>query len=185
MAATTTQLLTVEDFRALSEDKGPVYHELRHGEVVAVVRPKLKHSLIQRTLRRLLEELPAPDSYVETEVAFRPLPEFELWVADVAYRSAERFLQADQEDNFQGAPEVIIEVLSPSNTVDEMNERERICLESGAREFWVVDSKRRQVKVSTPDGHTVTWRAGQNIPLPLFGGAKLPVDSISRQAPRR
>ena len=42
--AVTTHLMTVEDFRKLPEDQGPVYHELRHGEVVAVTRPKLKHS---------------------------------------------------------------------------------------------------------------------------------------------
>jgi len=110
-------------------------------------------------LRRLLEELADPASFVDTEVSFRPLPEFELWVADVAYLSAERFAGVDPEDNVRGAPNLVIEVLSPSNTVDEMNERERICLENGAQEFWVVDPKRRQVKISTPDGHTTTWRS--------------------------
>jgi hypothetical protein len=34
------------------------------------------------------------------------------------------------------------------------------------------------VKVSTPDGHTRTWQTGQEIPLPLFGDAKLPVTAI-------
>jgi hypothetical protein len=32
--------------------------------------------------------------------------------------------------------------------------------------------------VSTPDGVTTTYRAGQAIPLPLFGGGALPVDDI-------
>jgi len=178
MAATTSQLLTVDEFRRLPEDGGATYHELRHGELVSVTRPRFSHSLIQRTLRRLLEELADPASFVDTEVSFRPLPEFELWVADVAYLSAERFAGVDPEDNVRGAPNLVIEVLSPSNTVDEMNERERICFENGAQEFWVVDPKRRQVKISTPDGHTTTWRSGQQIPLPLFAGAFLVVDAI-------
>ena len=178
MAATTSQVRTVEEFRRLPQYDGPVYHELRHGEIVAVTRPKFKHSLIQRTLRRLLEELADPASFVDTEVSFRPLPEFELWVADVAYLSAERFSEVDPEDNVRGAPDLVIEGLSPSNTVDEMNDRERICLENGAQEFWVVDAKRRQVKISRLDGHTTTWRAGQQFPLPLFGGAYLAVDAI-------
>jgi hypothetical protein len=43
----------------------------------------------------------------------------------------------------------------------------------------VVDPDRRQVKISTPDGRTVTWRSGQEIPLPLFGReARLRVDDL-------
>ncbi|MBV9267727.1 MAG: Uma2 family endonuclease [Acidobacteriaceae bacterium] len=178
MAATTTHLLTVEEFRALPEDSGTVYHELRHGEVVAVTRPKLKHKLVQRNLRRLLEEIAEPTSYVDTEMPFRPLPEYELWEADVAYVSPARFAEADPEDNVRGAPDLVIEVLSPSNTVDEMIERERICLENGAREFWVVDQKRRQVKVSTPDGRTITYRSGQEISLWFSNGRTVAVDAI-------
>jgi len=91
--------MTVDEFRRFPEDSGPVYHELRHGEVVAVTRPKLKHSLVQGNLRQLLNMFAEPGSYAEIEVAYRPLPEHELWVADVAYISAERFQQTDPEDN--------------------------------------------------------------------------------------
>ena len=35
-----------------------------------------------------------------------------------------------------------------------------------------------QVKISTPDGHTVTYRSSQEIPLRMFNNAKLLVDSI-------
>ncbi|HLK70002.1 MAG TPA: Uma2 family endonuclease [Bryobacteraceae bacterium] len=180
MAAATGRM-TVEDFRKLPQDQGPVYHELRHGEVVAVTRPKLKQSLIQRALRSPLELVAESGSLVDVELAFRPLPEHELWVADVAYLSAERFRQADPEDNIRGAPDLVVEVLSPSNTAAEIYEKEELCLENGSREFWVVDPDRRQVKVSTPDGHTQTWRSGQEIPLPLFGSeARVKVDDIFR-----
>lgn len=73
---------------------------------------------------------------------------------------------------------MVVEVLSASNTVDEMNDRERICLENGAKEFWVIDLKQKQVKVSIPDGHTITWRTGQQIPLPLSGNTFIAVDAI-------
>lgn len=176
MAATISQL-TVEEFRRLPEDSGAVYHELRHGEIVTVTRPKLKHSLIQRSLRRLLEHVAEPGSLVDVEIAFRSVQEHELWAADVAYLSAERFKQADPEDNIHGAPDLVVELLSPSNTVAEIFDKEKLCLENGAKQFWVVDPDRRQVKVSTPDGRTVTYRAGQQIPLDLFA-ANLAVDAI-------
>jgi len=67
-------------------------------------------------------------------------------------------------------------VLSPSNTAMEMLDKEALCLENGAREFWVVDLERRQVRVSNPDGHSITYKSTQEIPL-LFGGS-LSVDAI-------
>jgi Uma2 family endonuclease len=176
--ATATRLLTVAEFSALPEDAGPVYHELRHGEVVAVTRPRLKHFFVQRTLRRLLESLADRGSIVDTEFAFRPLPEYELRVADVAWIAAERLQNLDPESHFPGAPDLVIEVLSRSNTASDIYDKEKLCLENGCREFWVVDPDRRQVKISTPDGHTTTWRADQEIPLPLFANARLAVHAI-------
>jgi Uma2 family endonuclease len=125
-----------------------------------------------------LQPIAEPASLVDTEMAFRPLPEYELWVADIAYLSPARFAEVDPEDNVRGAPDLVIEVLSPSNTADDMIERERICLDNGAREFWVVDQKRRQVKVSTSDGYTITYRSGQEIRLWFSGDTTLAVDAI-------
>ncbi len=182
--ASVTPTITVEEFRRLPEDSGPVYHELRHGEVVAVTRPKLKHFLIQRNLRELLTPHAEPGSCVDTEVAYRPLPEYELWVADVAYVCAERFREADPDDNIRGAPELVVEVLSPSNTAGDINEKVGICLANGSREFCVVDPGRAQVRVSTPDGQTVTWQADGEIPVPFGNRAKLKVSDILRHGTR-
>jgi Uma2 family endonuclease len=176
--AAVTHLMTVEEFRKLPEDQGPIYHELRHGELVAVTGPKLKHTIIQRNLRRLLEPLAEPGSFVDTELAFRALPEHELRVADVAYVCAEREQSINPEDNLHGAPDIAIEILSPSNTLAEIYDKEKLSLENGAQEFWVVDPDRLQVKVSTPDGRTATYQSGQQIPLPLLGNARVPVDAI-------
>src|SRR5580704_9182425 len=97
--AALTHLMTVEQFRSLHEDQGPFYHELRHGELVAVTRPKLRRHLIQSRLRDLLRALASAGSFVEYEVAFRALAEHELRVADVAYLSPGRWQQADHDDN--------------------------------------------------------------------------------------
>jgi hypothetical protein len=40
------------------------------------------------------------------------------------------------------------------------------------------DIVRQQVDVSTPDGHTITYKSGQSIPLLFAAGRSLPVDSI-------
>ena len=176
--AATTRLMTIEEFCSLPEDDGPVYHELRHGELVAVTRAKFKRQMIQSRLRRLLEPLAPPAALVECAVAFRALPQYELRVADVAYLAPERCAKVDPEDYIQGAPDLVVEVLSPSNTASEIYDKEKLCLNNGAKESWVVDPDRRQVKVSTPDGRTITWQSGQEIPLLFLSGTGIAVDAI-------
>ena len=173
----TTGLMTVEEFQQLPET-GPFYYELRHGELVQVTRPILKHSLAQTTLYDLLKPFAGNRFWVSMEVPFRALPEHELRVAHVAAISRDRLDQADRESVFRGVPELVIEILSPSNTAAEMNDKERLCLENGCREFWVVDMDLRLVKISTPDGVTRAFRAGQEIPLNLFGTGTLKADAI-------
>jgi Uma2 family endonuclease len=169
--------MTVEEFRRLPEG-GPVSFELRHGELVEATRPNFRH---HRTQERFVESLQAASAgigHVSWEVAFRALPQYELRVADVAWVTQERWDSVNPEDNLHGAPELVIEVLSPSNTAAEIFDKEQLCLEHGCLEFWVADADRRQVKVTTPDGHTITYRAGQEIPLLLFGSGTLSVDAL-------
>jgi len=176
--ATTTGLMTVEEARQIPET-GSFYYELHHGQLVQVMRPKFKHLLIQRQLRRLLESVAGDSGMVETELPFRALPQYEFRVADVAYVTAERWRGIDLNDNLRGVPEIVIEVLSPSNTASEIHDKEALCLENGGREFWVVNPDLRQVKVSTPDGLTRTYQAGGKIPLNVLGpGLELDVDAI-------
>ena len=99
-------------------------------------------------------------------------------MADVALVSAERWIHIPRKGILSGAPDLVIEVLSPSNTVSEIFDKKTLCLENGSREFWVVDIEHRQVEVSTPDGRTLTYKAGQQIPLYFALGAHLAADAI-------
>jgi Uma2 family endonuclease len=178
MPDTITRLMTVEEYSRLPEQSGGFYYELHHGELFQLTYPKARHTKTQRRLRRLLEAAVGDAGVVEIEIPFRALPEYELRAADVAFVSKERWEAIEPDDCLRGAPDLVIELLPPSNSVDEMMDKEKLCLENGCREFWVVDAKRRQVKVSTPDGLTRGYHAGQEIPLTLLGTASLKVDAI-------
>jgi Uma2 family endonuclease len=175
VATTTTRLMTFAEFEQLSDPQSYRY-ELRHGELLQVPFPKLKHSLIQKRLYDLIEQASAGAGEAYVELGFRALSDGEYRRADVAWVSKSRWAEQDVEGYFRSAPDIMIEVLSPSNTVAEMLDKEQLCLENGSLEFWIVDIDRRQIKVSTPDGHTITYKSGQEIPL-LFGG-RLAVDAI-------
>ena len=176
MGATTTKLMTFAEFEKLP-DEVCRRHELRHGVLVEVPPPKYPHRLIQDRLVDLLKPL-AGDGYVGLEFGFRTLPEGEYRTADVVYIPRERHAAARGSDYFQGAPDMVIEILSPSNTKAEMRERAALCLANGCCEFWVLDETKRQVAVSMPDGSVTVYHSGDVIPLRLFGGASLAVDEI-------
>jgi len=153
-------------------------HELRHGELVEVPPPIHRHVRSQYRIRELLR-VRAPDGgVVEKEMPFRLLPDYEYYIVDVAYMTRATWDRIDPAGYLDCAPELAIEILSPSNTITEMNDRKKTFLASGCKEFWLVDPINRQIDVSTPDGITTTYRTGQSIPLPLLGGGALPVDDI-------
>jgi Uma2 family endonuclease len=167
--------MTFEELARLPEPGGLSYYELHHGEPIQLTRPALNHIFVQKRLQTLLDSARAA-GYAFVEVGLRMLPEFEYRIADVAWSPREHWAQMDPAGQFMGAPELVIEVLSPSNTVLQLLDREQLCFEDGAREFWIVNIERRQVKVSSPEGRAITYRAGQQIPL-SFGGS-IAVDAI-------
>jgi Uma2 family endonuclease len=145
--------------------------------VVKVPPPKKRHSAVQNRVNRLLLSALGDAWYVQSEFPFK-VGEHEAWVADVAVTAASRWAAVPDDSWFSGAPEIVIEVLSPSNTVGEMFDREQTCFQGGCREFWVVDSDTRQVYVTSPDGPRRTYRAGDQVPIAVLSGASLAVDLI-------
>jgi Uma2 family endonuclease len=105
---------------------------------------------------------------VETEVAFRALPEYDLRGADVAFVAQQRWDATPDDDNLHGSPELVIEVLSPSNTRAEIHEKAVLCLSTGCHEFWVVDPRRRNVSVTRQGCEAVVYGIGDRIPLRSF-----------------
>ena len=62
-------------------------------------------------------------------------------VADVAWSSGELFERIKKETECSTAPEICVEVLSESNTDDEINTKKLLYFEQGAKEVWVCSEK--------------------------------------------
>ena len=60
-------------------------------------------------------------------------------VADVAWVSADFLRRHGVANPYPEAPEIVIEILSPSNTLAEMEEKKELYFARGAREFWVCE----------------------------------------------
>ena len=178
--AALPNLVTVAQFRELP-NSGQFTYELHAGEVVAMVRPKARHIELQYRLQRLLEKLLPGFGAVRVEYPFRPVEEFDLRAADVAVISHGRWRAVDEDDNLRGAPELVIEVRSPSNTAKKLRESAAICLANSGVQFWVVDPKEKSVTVVPRQGSAIVFTSGQAIPLAAFGGDALTVDEIFAQ----
>jgi len=177
MAASAEPLLiTVEQYWQLP-DREDVIQELHLGMVVTLTRPKMRHAKLQFRLVELLRPKAEHLGIIATEVAFRALPEYDLRGADVAYVSQQRWDATDDDDNLHGSPELVLEVLSPSNTKAEIREKAVLCLSSGAQEFWVVDPKQETVSVTRQGSVPRVYRMGDRIPLSRFD-AHLDVSEI-------
>lgn len=174
MAGTTTRLMTFAEFERMPDPPDGFRVELRHGEPITVAPPKFQHSRIQWRIRRMLESAAGDAGIVDKEIGFR-VCEHNYRIVDIAFVSKARWDSA--QDYLDGAPEIVVEVLSPSNSAAEMIERERLCLENGCLEFWLVDPEQQLVRVSTPDGRAATYGSGREIPLPLLDGS-ISVDAI-------
>ena len=73
---------------------------------------------------------------------------------DCAFVSSERLPAVFRQGANEGAPDLAVEVLSPSNTATEMQRKVSEYLRHGARQVWVVDPETRTVMAYTAGGFT-------------------------------
>jgi Uma2 family endonuclease len=169
-------LVTVEQFQALPE-RSDVLEELHWGSPITLSRPKPWHIKLQIRIADRLRPLLAEAGYVITELPFRAVPEYDLRAADVAFVSRARWDEVGDKD-LAGVPELVIEILSPSNTKSQLRQYMALCLANGCQEFWAVDHSVETVTVTGKEGRPVAYTKGQAIPIQLFNGPTVPVDEI-------
>jgi Uma2 family endonuclease len=148
--STSTRLHTVEDLYGLPDDgaknelqAGVLLSEplpgFLHGRVVARVGQLLGNHVVQQ---RLGEILAGDSGFV---LARGPDT---VRGPDVAFVSKERVAAlAEPARAFEGAPDLAVEVLSPSNTPREIHGKVADYLAAGTRLVWVVDPERETLTV--------------------------------------
>jgi Uma2 family endonuclease len=104
----------------------------RQGKII-MSPTRNKHGFYQGEIAHLLREL-LPQGRVIVECAI-DTPEG-TYVADVVWAGAERYKIIEDEFSCSIAPEICVEVWSPSNTPEEIEMKQRLYLSKGAVEFW-------------------------------------------------
>jgi Uma2 family endonuclease len=145
MASNATKL-TYEDFVLFPDDGRR--HEIIDGEHFVTPSPARRHQRVLRNLTLVL--VPFVREARLGEVLFAPFDvvftRHDVVEPDLLYISAERS-GVLTEANVQGAPDLVVEVLSPSSRrQDEVLKRD-LYERGGVAEYWLVDPDAETVKV--------------------------------------
>jgi Uma2 family endonuclease len=71
---------------------------------------------------------------------------------------------------FPGAPDVLVEILSPSNPTMELNRLRDLCFRNGCVQFWEVDPQPKIVTVLERDRDPHVYRSPAQISLHTLTG---------------
>jgi Uma2 family endonuclease len=79
------------------------------------------------------------------------------------------------KEGCRGAPELVVEILSPSNSAEEMSRKLRLYEDAGVGEYWVVDPENKTVRVRHRENGSFGAEAVSRVRTPLYlNGARPP-----------
>jgi len=127
---------TYDDYLKTPDDKR---YELIEGELYMTPSPITNHQRISRKIEFLLEKFVtenelgeifyAPyDVYFDDENVVQP---------DILFISKDR-LNIIGDKNLQGAPDLVIEILSESNAYRDLIQKKKLYARFGVKEYWIV-----------------------------------------------
>jgi Uma2 family endonuclease len=106
----------------------------RHGHIIMMPPPAPPHGRNQARIAYLLQDLlPQGDVFTECPISTAD----GVKAADVAWASPQRVRELGNRVCFPRAPEICVEVRSPSNTEAEIAEKMALYFAAGAKEVWV------------------------------------------------
>jgi Uma2 family endonuclease len=167
--------MTVEEYYELPR-RDDVILELHWGHPVELSIPKYWHVKLQKRIAALLEERSGPDWSIVIEMPFRAVPQYDLRAVDVGVIAKTREDTIGEGDLF-GSPEIVIEILSPSNRRREIADKMALFLSTGTQQFCVIDKNHRAISVTGTDSKTLVYKAGMEVPFPILN-TSLAVDEI-------
>ncbi len=148
--STEVQLMTADELLALP--RGEFRYELVNGELKKMSPAGQKHGRITvrltLPLAKHVQDLQLGEVYAaETGFKLKSNPDTVL-AADIAFVRKERLKALGETESYwPGAPDLAVEVNSPSDTVREVEQMVAEWLEFGTRLVWVVSSKLQTVTV--------------------------------------
>jgi Uma2 family endonuclease len=119
--------------RGLAKVEGRIETD-RHGHIIMSPPPAPTHGRFQSRIAHLLQTLmPEGETLSECPISTAD----GVKAADVAWASLKCMRELGKRVCFPRSPEICVEVLSPSNTEEEIKEKMTLYFDAGAKEVWV------------------------------------------------
>lgn len=171
-----------QDYLRLPDDG--YHYEVIKGELHMTAAPTLRHQDVVRNLSLALQRFVTERQL--GKVYFAPVDVLISDLAtpvepDILFVTSER-QSILKENNIEGAPDLIVEVLSPSNWVVDRRDKFVVYEAAGVGEYWIVDPDAQTVEVYSlrQDRYALLERyePGQRVQSELLTGFQIPVDAI-------
>ena len=171
---------TYEDYLHAPEDQ---YYELLDGELVVVPAPGERHQSVSALLGWKLVQFASENRL--GRVYHAPfdvvLSNMDVVQPDLIFVSNAR-AHIITDANIRGAPDLVIEILSPSTVARDKTFKRALYAMHGVREYWMVDANAKTITVLLlgERGFDVvhTYREGEILTSPTLRGFALNLDEI-------
>lgn len=173
--------LTYEDYCLLPND-GKRY-EIIDGELFVTPSPRFGHQIVVTRLTRHLSAF-VEDNHLGLvfvspfDVVFS---QFDVVEPDILYVSKARTAVLT-EKNVQGAPDLVIEVLSPTTARIDRTTKLKLYARFGVQEYWIVDPDGPSAEVYRREKEglelAATLHSNDSLASPLFPGFSLPLKRL-------
>ncbi|MGO8818915.1 MAG: Uma2 family endonuclease [Terriglobia bacterium] len=170
--------LNYEDY-CLLPNNGKRY-EIIDGELFVTPSPLRRHQKVLANLLYYLTEFVKKDDLGEVypapfDVVFS---EYDVVEPDVIYVS-KAHASVVTEKNIQGAPDLVVEVLSDSTARIDRTTKLKLYARNGVAEYWVIDPEVYAAEIyrQVPGGYELAAQldSSQSLTSPLFPGFALPL----------
>ena len=174
---------TVKEYMSLPE--GAPY-QLLDGEMIVAPSPTQRHQNIAAQLFLQLRGFVSQNQL--GRVWFAPLDvvlsNYDVAQPDLLFVSNSRS-EIVTEANIQGAPDLLVEIISPSSAQHDRGYKQLLYGRHGVREYWMVDPEAETVEVMVEGDEGLTQRAvyhrGDTMTSPLLQGLSIGLEQIFGQ----
>jgi Uma2 family endonuclease len=181
-SSTPTIKFTYEDYRNAPEDKR---YELLDGDLVMTPAPGERHQSVSALLTSRLFQFVTENRLGRVYAAPFDvvLSNTDVVQPDLLFVSNER-ADVVTAANVQGAPDLVVEILSPSSVERDRTLKRRLYARHGVSEYWIVDTDARTATVLLlQDGEfeaAATYGEGETLISPMLPGLALNVVELFR-----
>lgn len=171
---------TYQDYLKTPDDKR---YELIEGELIMTPSPIPYHQWLSKNLEYEVERFvrekglgkvfDAPcDVYLDEEIVVQP---------DILFISRERG-NIIGEKNIQGAPDLVIEILSEATAYADLVKKKKIYERFGVKEYWIVDPQEKTIEIYARQGKdfavTKTYSEKDTLESPFLKGFRIELSSV-------